>query len=67
MLATCLMGCRNNFGMTGRVIILPQISNPGMLAFNILAEIKHDTGKEVNDKRETYCQKRGVDKKQSYF
>ncbi|HTD99110.1 MAG TPA: hypothetical protein VK668_07465 [Mucilaginibacter sp.] len=48
-------------------IVLPQISNPGMLTLNILPEIKHDTGEEVNDKWKTYCQKGGVDKKQAYF
>ena len=38
-----------------------------MPPLNILAEIKHDTGKEVEYEREAYCQERGINKKQAYF
>lgn len=38
-----------------------------MFSFKISAEIEHDTGKEVNDERETYCKEWRIDKKQAYF
>ena len=38
-----------------------------MHPFYIVTYIKHYAGEYVEYKRETYCQKRGVDEKQSYF
>jgi hypothetical protein len=45
-----------------RRIPLLQIGNPGMYAFNVVADIQHYAGKEIKYQRETYCQKRGVNK-----
>jgi hypothetical protein len=44
-----------------------QIHHPGMDAFNVVTDIQHNTGKDVEDERETYRQKRRIDKKQPYF
>jgi len=38
-----------------------------MHPFYIVANIKHYAGEYVEDERESYCQERGVDKKQPYF
>jgi hypothetical protein len=47
--------------MTG-ILSLPVI---GMLALNVIADIKHYTCKKVKYKRETHSQKRCVDKEKA--